>query len=259
MGWSPLGSVEERVEGSVSSMSTSRRSGCETKLSPLGASASGVLHVEIDVYAAVLSRPNAANQRCYSAPVVVHDIGQFPEWEKRFATGDPQAFRQAYDELAPLVLGYCQRRLDPQAAEDVAQEVFVELWRSRGRFDPERGTLAAFAMTIARSRLIDHVRRVQRRPETDLDAAVEPAAEDRALAGIARRMLMAHALDQLTENQRIVVSLSAFEGLSHPEIAERTGLPVGTVKSHARRGQAALARYLASNDDSERGSHERTA
>lgn len=126
-----------------------------------------------------------------------------------------------------------------QDAEDAVQEIFIELWTHAERYDPARSSEAAFVTMVARRRLIDRRRRLGRRPSEDSltveDGELElPAPDDveaSAEASLARR-----AIAQLDPKERRVVTLSVIYGMSHGEIAKRTQLPLGTVKTYARRG-----------------------
>lgn len=126
-----------------------------------------------------------------------------------------------------------------QDAEDAVQEVFLDLWKSASRYDPDAGSEMTFVMTIARRRLIDRNRRQERTPKPQ--ALPEPevlAAEDgpdlTEVGDEADRIR--EAMKQLRPEQQRVLQMSLVQGHSHQQVAERTGLPLGTVKSHARRG-----------------------
>jgi RNA polymerase sigma-70 factor (ECF subfamily) len=130
------------------------------------------------------------------------------------------------------------RRLSPTPsdAEDAVQEVFLELWRTGDRHDPARSSEVAFVAMVARRRLLDRRRSLSRRPATEpLQPAHEPEvhgdAETCAEAALATRAMVG-----LRDEQREVLRLAVAEGLTQEEIAERTGMPLGTVKAHARRG-----------------------
>ncbi len=135
---------------------------------------------------------------------------------------------------------------DQHDAEDAVQEVFVELWRSAGRFDPAAGTELTFVLTIAKRRLIDRTRRLRRTPLPDGDALVDNVTartDDDVdvrdeLAGLSK------ALDLLRPEQRTVIELAYLDGQTHQEIARDTGMPLGTVKSHARRGLSRVREIL---------------
>ncbi|MBX3216950.1 MAG: sigma-70 family RNA polymerase sigma factor [Labilithrix sp.] len=154
------------------------------------------------------------------------------------AGGDRAAVRQCIERYGALVWSLARRaRLAQDEAEDVVQEIFLDLWRSAARFDPSVASETTFIAMIARRRLVDLRRKHQRRPETEplIDSqratSTMPAPELGAEAAQAAR-----ALDQLRPEQRQVLILTACQGLSHEEVAQTTGMPLGTVKAHARRG-----------------------
>lgn len=166
----------------------------------------------------------------------------------RWAAGDPRALELAYEQFGSLVFTFCVRALgDRDAAADCTQETFVSAWRSRDRFDPARGALAAWLMGVARYRVLDAHRARARTPAPVLDAGAEHAevaaveAHDEQLA---QRLLVAHALETLDGRARQVVELAYYSDLTHTEIAARTGLPLGTVKSDVRRGLQRLRAHL---------------
>jgi RNA polymerase sigma-70 factor (ECF subfamily) len=163
------------------------------------------------------------------------------------AAGDPDAMRACMDRFGGLVWSLARQMGARADAEDATQEVFLDLWRSAGRFDPSVASETTFVAMIARRRLIDRSRRRQRRlqpealaeePEARARSASEPG-ELREEAGTALR-----AMEQLRPEQRRVLQLAIFQGCSHEEIARATGLPLGTVKTHARRGLMRLRQAL---------------
>lgn len=185
-----------------------------------------------------LGRSAVAESR---APVPVDDV------ESRFRDGDEQALAHVYDQHGSLIYSYCVRRLGPDAARDVTQEVFVSAWRARHRFDPSRGPMRAWLMGITKNKIIDLLRKQGRRPEVAHGADVEQESD--AVDGIqtdrmADRMVLAAALAELPDRARSVVELSFYQQMTHPEIAEATGLPLGTVKSDIRRSLLKLRRQL---------------
>lgn len=159
----------------------------------------------------------------------------------RVATGDGAAVRECLARYGGLVLALARRFLgNATDAEDVTQDVFVELWKHAGRFDPACASEPTFVTMITRRRLIDHKRRAGRRPAPEpLPEAVpertgpSPFNEIDGRDDVARAR---RALGDLKDDQRNVILLAVEDGLTHEQIAERTGLPVGTVKTHIRRG-----------------------
>ncbi len=166
-----------------------------------------------------------------------------------WAAGADDALRLAYDEFGTLVFTYCSRKLaDRGAAADCAQETFLSAWRTRDRFDPARGTLAGWLLGIARYRVLDAYRAGARTPvpseleghHAELPSAQGASSEDQ----LADRLLIAHALEHLHPRVRRIVELAFYSDLTHVEIAEHTGIPLGTVKSDLRRGLARLRTEL---------------
>ena len=155
------------------------------------------------------------------------------------AAGDSQAVSDFLDRYKGLVWWLARQLLTESEAEDAVQEVFVELWSNADRYDPAKSSEAAFVSMVARRRFIDRRRRAGRRPvETPLET-VERERSDRGSAAIeacAEASLAKEAIGQLEEKERDVLSQAIFLGLSHSEIAGRTGLPLGTVKTYVRRG-----------------------
>ena len=161
-----------------------------------------------------------------------------------FVAGAEWALRAAYDEHGGLVyriaLGTLGNRGD---AEDVTQATFVSAWRGRDTFDPVRGSLAGWLVGIARRRTVDLLR-TQARARRDLDAAVgtDPGlvSPDDPAERTVDAVVVADALAELPPVQRRVLELAFFDDLTHMQIAAATEMPLGTVKSHLRRGMARL-------------------
>jgi RNA polymerase sigma-70 factor (ECF subfamily) len=132
-------------------------------------------------------------------------------------------------------------------ATEIAQDVFVAAWRAQRSYDPGRGALGGWLMAIARNKVIDHLRRQGRRPLTDAagDSASLTARRDDDVDMIANRMLLAEALGELSPRAREVVELAFLHDLTHEQIAAKTHLPLGTVKSDVRRSLPLLHRALA--------------
>ena len=170
----------------------------------------------------------------------------------RVAIGDVSAIKDCLQRFGGLVWALA-RRLSPSGsdAEDAVQEIFVDVWKSAGKFDSAAGCEATFVAMIARRRLIDRLRSRARRNEEPLrdtqdfdDPKVDPRAPRGELA--AEAGLAAKALQQLRPEQRHVLELAVVQGLTHEEISARTGMPLGTVKAHARRGLLRVREVLAS-------------
>ncbi len=166
----------------------------------------------------------------------------------RVATGDAEAVRACIARYGGLVWSLA-RRFEPHDAEDAVQEIFLDLWKSAARFDPGVASEPAFVTVIARRRLIDRRRSRGRRPT--LEAGLElPVVVDQSNRPdtCAEANQAARALAQLRPEQRQVLMLAACHGLSHHEIASETGLPLGTVKAHARRGLLSIRAALSGVD-----------
>ena len=169
------------------------------------------------------------------------------ELEASFASGGDRTVRLAYDRYGSLVYSFCRRTVGHHDASDLAQDVFVAAWRAQRSYDPGRGGLGGWLMAIARNKVIDHLRRQGRRPLTDADADSASIASSRNddVDMVANRMLLAEALGELTPRAREVVELAFLHDLTHEQIAAKTHLPLGTVKSDVRRSLPLLQRALA--------------
>ncbi len=160
---------------------------------------------------------------------------------ERVQAGDRGAFNDLYDALAPAVFGAIKRVLrDPAMSEEVAQEVFVEVWRTADRFDASRASAATWVVTMARRRAVDRVRheqsqrnRIEALGHQPADTVTDPGTSVVAQLDAER---VARALAQLPDDQREVITLAFIDGLPHSAIAEQLGLPLGTVKGRARGG-----------------------
>jgi len=163
----------------------------------------------------------------------------------RIRAGEQGAMSELYDRYSSVVYGVALRVLqDAAAAEDVLQDIFLQLWRKPEAFDSSRGSLGAWLAVIARHRSIDRLR--QRRPETDIEEVVIAGGTD--LRDETERSLVIEkvrqALGEMNEDQRKALELAYFQGLTHTEIAERTGEPLGTIKTRIRSGlQLLRARF----------------
>jgi RNA polymerase sigma-70 factor (ECF subfamily) len=156
-------------------------------------------------------------------------------------SGKEDAMAELYDRYSALVYSVSLRVLgDAGAAEDVLQEVFLQLWRNPDWFDSSRGNLAPWLAVISRNRSIDGLRK--RRPETDVEDVVLSVEPD--MAGDADRATamtkVRTVLGGMPAAQRSALEMAYFEGLSHSEISEKTGEPLGTVKTRIRTGLLSL-------------------
>ncbi len=165
---------------------------------------------------------------------------------QRIASGDRTAVQKCIDQYAGLVWSLTRRlTMNTAEAEDAVQEIFVELWRNAYRFDPEIASETAFVAMIARRRLIDRRRRLGRqRDRTQLDEATHTRPAGEPFEGGEEAAVAARAMQELSAEQQRVLRLSIFHGLSHEKIATATGLPLGTVKTHARRGLLRIRELL---------------
>ncbi len=163
------------------------------------------------------------------------------------AAGDMPAVNEFLRRHTPLVHGLARRVLrHPQDAEDAVQDIFLEIWRSAGRYDPAQGSETTFVTMIARRRLVDRIRRTTAKPQAQsLDDPTALPSPDTAPLELRDEAARAQAaLEQLKPEQREVLELSLGQGQSHQEIAAAVGIPLGTVKSHARRGLMRLREML---------------
>ena len=170
------------------------------------------------------------------------------------AEGDQGALRTLYDVLAPRVLGVAKRILrDAQAAEEVAVDVFAQVWRQAPRYEPRRGSVATWVLTLARTRAIDLQRSMRRRQGRELlldepEIGADPLARSPLALSEAgdRARVVEHALAALAPEQRRALEAAFFRGMSHAEIASAFGEPLGTVKGRIRAALAVLRISLSS-------------
>lgn len=162
---------------------------------------------------------------------------------RRFAAGDERALAEIYGQWSSLVYSLALRSLgDATDAEDVTQKVFVAAWQSRARFDPARASLSAWLVGITRNTVADtHQARTRERAVTEQLAALSPEGTAASHeTDLADRLLIADEMARLEPVPRQVVELAFFDDLTHLQIADRLGIPVGTVKSHIRRSLSKL-------------------
>lgn len=167
---------------------------------------------------------------------------------RRILDGDEEALAVLYDRYSGLVYSILHRIIgDSGSAEEVLQDIFVWLWQRGSRFDPARGELAGLLAVVARNRAIDRLRR--QRPDEfggAVPASVIPFAVDLESDAVQNelRLRVRLAIASLSQSQREVLELAYFQGLTHSEIAQQTGDPLGTVKARLRAALKALAGAL---------------
>ncbi|MGC4867292.1 RNA polymerase sigma factor [Micromonospora sp. DT53] len=165
--------------------------------------------------------------------------------DRRFHAGDDVALREAYDRYGRAVLHLATSMLANRSdAEDVTQATFVAAWLGRDTFDPAKGSLIGWLLGIGRRKVIDRMRASAR--ETRVVETVrqlpEQAQTDPDPDRVVDRLVIADELARLPDDQRRMLELAFYDDLTHQQIATVTGVPLGTVKSHIRRGMASLKR-----------------
>ncbi len=170
----------------------------------------------------------------------------------RVAAGERAAMRECMERYSGLVWSLARRQLaSPSEAEDAVQDIFLDVWKSAARFDGAIASEVTFIAMIARRRLIDRRRRVAGSKEkTVLEDTAPPAASQSNADNADDVSSAVSAFAKLSDDQQRVLRLSIQQGLSHERIAGVTGMPLGTVKTHARRGLIKLRELVASGGDS---------
>jgi RNA polymerase sigma factor (sigma-70 family) len=175
-----------------------------------------------------------------------------PEVAAAFAAGEEWALAEAFRRWSPVVHTLGLKALArPADAEDVTQQVFIKAWQSRTRFDPERGLLVAWLVGITRYTIADALgararerRLAERAAVLDRPRTEQPPESDR----VADAVVVGAGVARLGQPQRTVVEMAFYQGLTHEQIAERLAMPLGTVKSHVRRGLRRLREHLEVSD-----------
>ncbi|NGX15948.1 sigma-70 family RNA polymerase sigma factor [Wenzhouxiangella sp. XN24] len=178
---------------------------------------------------------------------------------KRVANGDGNAIKEVMDQFGGLVWSLARRSCyNPTDAEDATQEIFLDIWKSASRYDESKGSETLFVAMIARRRLIDRIRRQGREPRMDdIDAPGFELASNTQDEGetFAEAALAAKAVATLKPAQQRVLELGLLQGLSHSEIADMTGMPLGTVKTQMRRGLIRVRELMQVADLADAGEH----
>jgi RNA polymerase sigma-70 factor (ECF subfamily) len=165
---------------------------------------------------------------------------------ERVALGEHAAFAEMYDRVAPRVLGLIRRLLiDAAQSEEVAQEVFLEIWRTATRFDAQRGAALSWILTMAHRRAVDRVRASQAGHDRDMKVGIRDLDRDFDQVTESVEIRIEHervkrAMIQLTALQREAISLAYYGGYSHSEVASLLSVPIGTVKTRLRDGMIRL-------------------
>jgi RNA polymerase sigma-70 factor (ECF subfamily) len=172
---------------------------------------------------------------------------------RQLQAGDPQALELLYDRLAPLVNALLLRMLqDRSEAEEIVGETFWQVWRTATSYDPSRGTVEGWVITIARSRALDRLRSRKRQqgkrpttgePRTTSNPEHMAVPEMRMLQSERTRAVVA-ALRSLSDEQRVPIELAYYEGMTQTEIATRLAEPLGTIKTRMRLGLLRLRKVL---------------
>jgi RNA polymerase sigma-70 factor (ECF subfamily) len=176
-----------------------------------------------------------------------------PELLRRIGAGDRAAFLRLYDRYSALLFSIATRVLgDRKEAEDVLQEVFLQIWRRADDYDPGLGTAASWVAAMARNKAIDRLRARVRRSQLAEEIALEVSpfadqpdtAANEFLYGRERAQAIRAAVDGLPQEQRLAIELAFFSGLSQSEVAARLQQPLGTIKARIRRGMLKLREQL---------------
>lgn len=170
---------------------------------------------------------------------------------RRVGQGDRGSFEQLYDRFSGVLFSIAYRMLKNQeAAEDVLQDVFIQIWKKAPLFDPTRGKPMTWAVTLTRNRAIDLMRSSQRRSnlQESMQQELEEHFDDRssfdAVASDEMNKQVRDAIQKLSEDQRTAIELAFFSSMTQAEIAEHLNEPLGTIKARIRRGMIALRNLI---------------
>ncbi len=212
----------------------------------------------------MISNPGAVGERIGDGAVNYADLRD-DELMDRVALQDLAAFEAIYDRFGDLVFSVAMRVVgDPSIAEDIAQDVFVRVWRRPELFDVKRGKFVTWLMSVTRNRSIDERRSRGRRlrheslPSIDDEEEVIPSGNERDDPAVATviaddRAAVRAAMEILPPEQKLAIHLAYFGGLTQQEVAERLGQPLGTVKTRIRLGMQKMRGALEAREGSYRG------
>lgn len=171
---------------------------------------------------------------------------------KRIALGDKTAVQECLDSYGGLIWSLALRMLsNSDDAEDAVQDIFIDVWKNAGRFDENQASETTFVAMIARRRLIDRMRKHHRQPNVDSieDLLAEPTENsNQDVHTCVEAKEAAEAMKTLRPEQRQILHLSIVQGFSHQEISDALDIPLGTVKTHARRGLIKVREVLGVGD-----------
>jgi len=181
----------------------------------------------------------------------VLDRGEESELVRRLKSRDPQAMADFYDRYGRMTYSLIYRMVrNTAAAEDLLQETFLRIWNRVQAFDPDKGALGPWVLTVARNRAIDYIRSVDGRMAQsvfEIEKLEHPAMFrdfENEIMNLDRVKLLREAFEKLTPNQRVALELAYYEGLSQTEMAERMKQPLGTVKTWVRSALKVLRQQL---------------
>jgi len=172
---------------------------------------------------------------------------ELPELLAKCAQGDRFAFRRLYELQGARLFGVALRVTRQSAlAADAVQDAFIQVWQNASRFDPERGNVETWLLSLVRYRALDIARRrVREEPSAEIPEQTDPDPDPLArLESATEAVELRRCLETLEPERRRLVSMAFVDGLTHSELADRLGMPLGTVKSWIRRALASLKRCL---------------
>ena len=176
----------------------------------------------------------------YFAPNIISEEIKNESILQRIAAGEPTAVQDCLDKYSGLVWSLAKKfTRTTEDAEDAVQEIFIDLWQHAERFDPRKAAEITFIALVARRRLIDRLRKITRQPifqDIDDITITCPMNVEHKMHTSLDAIRVTKVINQFRPEQKEIIHLAIYAGMSHSEIAEKLGLPLGTVKTHIRRG-----------------------